>query len=115
MCAATTNQRLRAALAHARLGCSVLPVYWAVGGRCACGKPECGSPAKHPIPALVPRGVKQATASSVVIRAWWWHSPWANPAIATGEASGLIVLDVDGDKRGFNALAELERVHGSLP
>ena len=63
------NPQLQGALAHARHERVVLPVYWANGGRCACGRPDCHSPAKHPIPELVPRGVKQATTSRVVIRA----------------------------------------------
>jgi hypothetical protein len=109
------NPRLQAALAQARRGRSVLPVYWAIDGRCACARPDCGSPAKHPIPALAPRGVKHATTSDVVIRAWWWHSPLANPAIATGDVSGITILDVDGDKGGFTSLASLERTHGPLP
>ena len=90
----TANPRLQAALAHARHGRAVLPVYWTRGGRCACRHPDCPSPAKHPIPELVPRGVKQATTSRVVIHAWWAHAPRANPALATGEASGVVVLDV---------------------
>src|SRR2546430_834394 len=67
----STNPRLQAALAHARHRQAVLPVYWATGGRCACGRAECHSPAKHPIPELVPRGVRHATTSRFVIRAWW--------------------------------------------
>jgi hypothetical protein len=111
----TPNPRLQSALAHARRGRSILPVYWAADGRCACRRPDCASPAKHPIAALAPRGVKQATTSDVVIRAWWSHSPLANPAIATGESSRLTVLDVDGDKGGFDSLALLERIRGPLP
>src|SRR5579859_4516450 len=110
-----SNLRLQAALAHARHGRAVLPVYWTAGGRCACGRPDCHSPAKHPIPELVPRGVKQATTSRVVIRAWWAHAPLANPALATGEASGVVVIDVDGDHGGFDALRQLDQVHGPLP
>src|SRR5437763_1109869 len=67
----TPNPRLQSALAHARHGRSVLPVFWARDGRCGCGAADCASPAKHPIPALAPRGVKHATTSAVVIRAWW--------------------------------------------
>ena len=111
----TQNLRLQAALVHARHGRAVLPVYWSTGGRCACGRPDCNSPAKHPIPELVPRGVKHATTSRVVIRAWWAHAPLANPALATGENSGVVVLDVDGDHAGFDSLRELERNHGPLP
>ncbi len=111
----TQNPRLQAALVHARRGHAVLPVYWFRDGRCGCGRIECGSPGKHPVPVLVPRGVKNATTSVVVIRAWWAYAPRANPAIATGETSGVIVLDVDGDRGGFAALTELEGQHGPLP
>src|SRR2546425_10975303 len=109
------NPRLQAALAHARQGRAVLPVYWTNGGRCACGRPDCHSPAKHPIPELVPRGVKHATTSRVVIRAWWAYAPLANPALATGEASGMFVLDVDGGHGGFESMRQLEQEHGPLP
>ena len=44
----------------------MLPVFWARDGRCGCGAADCASPAKHPIPALAPRGVKHATTSAVV-------------------------------------------------
>src|SRR5579859_1089916 len=109
------NPRLQAALAHARHGRAVLPVFWSTGGRCACGRPDCPSPAKHPIPELAPRGVKHATTSRVVIRAWWAHAPLANPALATGEASGVVVLDIDGDHAGFDSLRQLEHQNGPLP
>src|SRR3954454_17704711 len=109
------NPRLLAALSHARHGRSVLPVFWTIGGLCACGNRSCSSPAKHPISSLAPRGVKHATTSLVVIHAWWEHAPLANPAIATGEISRLTVLDIDGDKGGYDTVAELERTHTSLP
>jgi bifunctional DNA primase/polymerase-like protein len=110
-----SNSKLAAALAHARHGRAVLPVYWTTSGRCACGRADCHSPAKHPIPELVPRGAKQATTSRVVIRAWWTHAPLANPALATGDVSGVVVIDVDGDHGGFDSLRNLEREHGPLP
>src|ERR1700682_162607 len=110
-----SNPKLAAALAHARHGRAVLPVYWTAGGRCALGRADCHSPAKHPIPELVPRGVKQATTSRVVISAWWAHAPLANPALATGETSGVVVIDVDGDHGGLDALRQLEQDHGPLP
>src|SRR5260370_38948534 len=109
------NPRLQAALAHARRGRAVLPGYWANGSRCACGRADCPSPAKHPIPELVPRGVKHATTSRVVIRAWWAHAPLANPALATGEASGVGVLAIDGDHAVFTSLRELEHIYGEIP
>jgi len=109
------NPKLAAALAHARHGRAVLAVYWTTHGRCACGRADCHSPAKHPIPELVPHGVKHATTSSVVIRAWWAHAPHANPALATGKASGVVVIDVDADHGGFDSLHHLEEHNGALP
>src|SRR4051812_21902107 len=109
------NPRLQAALTHARHGRSVLPVFWAMDGRCGCGNADCASPAKHPIPSLAPRGVKHATTSSIVINAWWSHAPLANPALATGDVSQITVLDVDGDKHGYDSLEQLQRKHGPLP
>jgi hypothetical protein len=110
----TDNPRFRSALAHALHRRPVLPVYWATGGRCACGLADCPSPAKHPISHLVPNGVRHATTSLVVIRAWWANAPLANPALAIGEPSGIVVLDVDGDE-GRASLDELEHELGALP
>src|SRR5947209_17283932 len=112
---ATTNLRLQSAIAHARWGRPVLPVYWPNGPHCGCGKSDCRSPAKHPIPHLVPRGVKHATTSLIVIRAWWSAAPRANPALATGVDSGLTVVDIDGDRGGYDALRDLERQYAMLP
>ena len=111
----SSNPRLLGALAHARLGRSVLPAHSAFAGQCTCRRADCPSSGKHPISILAPRGVKHATTSVVVIRAWWWHSPWANPAIATGDVSGITVLDVDGDKGGYESLVKLEADNGPLP
>jgi len=90
---------------------SLLGEEWPLRVRC----PDYPSPAKHPIPALAPRGVKHATTSTVTIRAWWTHAPLANPAFATGDVSRITVLDVDGDKGGFDSLKRLEAEHGKLP
>jgi Bifunctional DNA primase/polymerase, N-terminal len=113
--ASSLNIRLQSALALARRGRPILPVYWSNGQQCGCGKSDCRSPAKHPIPYLAPRGVKHATTSLVVIRAWWSAAPRANPALATGVDSGLTVLDIDGDKGGYAALLNLEEANGPLP
>jgi hypothetical protein len=39
----------------------------------------------------------------------------ANPALATGEPSGIVALDVDGDHGGFDALLQLEQHNAPLP
>ncbi len=112
--AAPPNPRLQAALAHARRGRPVFPVYWPARGHCGCGDAECSSPAKHPIGELAPHGSKNATTSAPVLRAFWQHSPLANVGMATGIASGVTVLDVDGDKGGYETLARLEGEHSQI-
>jgi len=60
------------------------------------------------------RGFYDATTDAEKIRRWWHESPDANVAIPTGEASGLLVLDVDPEKGGREALAALEAAHGQI-
>jgi putative DNA primase/helicase len=65
----------------------------------------------------------EATIDSTVIIQWWSKWPNANIGIATGEKSGIFVLDVDGPKHGTNeakgidgneSLMELLEDHGGL-
>jgi hypothetical protein len=59
-------------------------------------------------------GLKDATTDLGVIQAWWAQQPDSNIAIATGPASGIFVVDVDGlDAEA--ALRRLEAEHGALP
>jgi hypothetical protein len=53
-----------------------------------------------------------ATTDPEQIKAWWARWPNANVGIPTGERSGLLVLDVDLDKGGFESL---EALTSSLP
>ncbi|MFE6623255.1 bifunctional DNA primase/polymerase [Streptomyces sp. NPDC057740] len=58
-----------------------------------------------------------ATTDTGIIGRWWTERPNANVCVATGQASGVWVLDVD-DKDGAGGsatLAALERAHGDLP
>jgi hypothetical protein len=64
---------------------------------------------------LTPHGVHDATTAADTIAAWWRRWPTAGVAIATGAASGLVVLDVDARHGGDDTLADLERAHGRLP
>jgi len=67
----------------------------------------------------------EATIDAAVIAQWWSKWPNANIGIATGEKSGIFVLDVDGPKHGTNlakgidgneSLKELLDDHGgSIP
>ena len=53
-------------------------------------------------------GLKDATTDPDIIRAWWRQQPDNNIAIATGPASGIFVVDVDG----LDAEATLRRLRG---
>jgi Bifunctional DNA primase/polymerase, N-terminal/Primase C terminal 1 (PriCT-1) len=87
---------IRTALALARKGLRVLP---------------CVPRGKRP---ATTNGLKDATTDPAQIRAWWRHEPALNVAIATGVASGVFVVDVDG-LDGELALRRLEAEHGALP
>lgn len=63
---------------------------------------------------LTEHGCLDATTDLDQIRAWWQRWPDANVGIATGEPSGVWVLDVDGAE-GEAALLELQANHGILP
>jgi len=130
---APTAPMVDLALEHAAHGWPVFPCWWPLpDSRCACGKSTCGNVGKHPIGKLAPHGLNDATTDRETIRRWWKAYPLANIGIATGPtartvffpkdktertcyASGFIVIDIDPDKGGSDALAELERQHGALP
>lgn len=46
---------------------------------------------------LTKNGFKDASNDKEEIKAWWKKYPKANIGIATGEISGLLVVDIDGD------------------
>src|SRR5688572_8635175 len=71
------------ALAYAKRGWRIFPVWYMKDGRCACGKKDCRK-AKHPIGTLAPNGFKDATTDADVIRRWWSAHPDANIGIPTG-------------------------------
>lgn len=60
------------------------------------------------------RGCLDATTDENQIKAWWKEYPKASVGMATGEASGLWVLDVDLPD-GPGTLDKLEQEHGALP
>ena len=109
--------RVEWALALAEQGFAVLPVWWPDPDSptgCACGKPDCDRPAKHPIPS---QGVKQATKEPTRIKSWYAEHPEANVAMATGAISGVICIDVDtgGDKEGDVSITVACAGHGGVP
>jgi len=87
---------LRTALALAKKGMHVFPC-----------RPKQKEPATE-------HGCKDATVDADIIAQWWREQPDANLAVATGAASNVFVLDIDG----FDAEIELRRLekdHGTLP
>lgn len=105
------------ALAYARLGWNVLPV-WSVDdhGQCRCGRPnhEKGHKAgKHPQSDLVPHGHHDATTDEATIRDWWATDPDAGIGIELS-TSGLLALDIDPQNGGDESLRALEAEHGVL-
>ena len=108
-----SNVAFEAALIFARKGIPILALNYPVPVgevlRCSCAKPNCSSPAKHP---LTPHGVHDATANPDTLSDWWKRYPEANEGIATGRCSGLIAVDVDPRNGGDDTLRHLEREHG---
>jgi RecA-family ATPase len=64
---------------------------------------------------LTANGLLDATTDEQQLAKWWKVNPQANLAVATGEASGLVVIDIDPDKGGWESLLELEEKHGRPP
>ena len=118
-----------AALAYASHGIPVLPLHHPVAhldsarpapaGRpldaprwwsaCSCGDQTCPQFAKHPLSALVPHGVNDATTNRARVLAWWTSHPRANIGLATGHR--FDVLDVDGPA-GAHTIGAFAAEHG---
>jgi len=69
--------------------------------------------ARDKIP-VTKHGFKDASTDPKQVTAWWEGWPEQNIGIATGEASGIWVLDVDGED-GEASLKRLTDTHGALP
>jgi len=65
------------------------------------------------VPAT-PHGCLDATVDPTVIRQWWKQEPDYNVAVATGTASAVFAIDVDGLDAEVE-LRKLEADHGKLP
>jgi hypothetical protein len=104
------------ALRYAERGWKVFPVHCISGGRCTCGRAvddkDGHSPGKHP---RTKHGLKDASDDPAVITRWWSKWPDANVGIATGEASGFVVIDIDPRNGGDTSLKALIAEHGDLP
>ncbi len=73
-----TTSRLTSALHYQAIGWSIIPVN------------------KNKIPYLKTwREFQKRKPTEQELRSWWSKWPGANPAVVTGEISGLVVLDID--------------------
>ncbi len=94
------------ALDYAKHGWAVLPLYSINAARthCTCGntiESEKCSAGKHP---RTKHGFQDATTDPEEIRRWWEQWPDANIGLATGEPSGVWVLDIDPRNGGDETL-----------
>ncbi|MHB8954084.1 MAG: bifunctional DNA primase/polymerase [Pirellulaceae bacterium] len=103
----TIPRNLETALRYARGGYAVLRVHGVYDdGTCRCRKGrECAAPGKHPVGR---KGVNEATTDEAVIRRWFATQRDYNLAIATGNASGIVAVDVDPRNGGIQSLAQLK-------
>ncbi len=96
-------------------GFAVFPCHGInASGQCTCGKVDCPNAGKHPYTA---HGLKDATRDIVQAERLWAGRDDLNIAIATGEPSGIFIIDVDNRDgvSGDASLMELEMMNGKLP
>jgi putative DNA primase/helicase len=116
------NTRLDYALAYARKGWPVVPVWnlVPVPGRsdgalmCACGNPECEHPGKHPITKLAPKGLHSASKDERVLTDWYTSFPAANIGIPMGEVSGVVAIDLDTRNDGHRTWESVLETTGEM-
>ncbi|MDQ0221364.1 bifunctional DNA primase/polymerase [Peribacillus cavernae] len=113
MCNYRVSPNGKVALAYAsKLNWSVFPLHTPKGKLCSCYNPNCKSTGKHP---RTKNGLKSASTNLDVINGWWKKWPDANIAIATGQQSGFVVLDIDPRHGGEDSLNLLINQYGPLP
>jgi O-acetyl-ADP-ribose deacetylase (regulator of RNase III) len=106
-----------AAVGYAHRGIPVLPLHYPVQRprpgqatvSCSCRAPDCGQIGKHPLAALVPQGVNDASSDPAVVAGWWRRFPQANVGLATGVIFDAV--DADGPD-GAAALRAFAADHG---
>jgi RNA-directed DNA polymerase len=89
-------------------GWQLIPCHEIRQGICSCGKSDCKSPGKHP---CVRHGVYDATSDYNELLPWLEKG--CNVGIATGFASGIVVLDIDVHKGGHESFQRLFKFIGA--
>jgi len=109
---AEPTRLIDSALNYAAQGIAIFPLHNPLpNGSCSCGKNECTSIGKHP---RTVNGLKAATIDPEQVQQWWTNWPDANIGVATGEVSGLMVIDVD-KAEGEESLQRMTEKYGPLP
>ena len=80
-------------------------------GFCTCGNTNCTNAGKHP---ASPNGRTDATKDMKRLGELWDKRINLNGGIATGNESGIFVIDIDGDD-GIASFNELTEQHGNFP
>lgn len=108
-----TMDTLKSALAYVdKMDWAVFPLNSIKDGQCTCSNKECKSPVKHP---RLAGGFKVPTTDKCKINKWWSKWPYSNIGLATGEITGIIVMDIDPRNGGNESYDELISKHGALP
>lgn len=93
------------ALGYYDLGLAVIPLYNIVDGACTCRDgADCTRPGKHP--RIAWKRHQRRRLPRAQVEQYWERWPNANIGIVTGAASGVVVLDLDGEE----GVASLEQV-----
>lgn len=104
---------LRWAKDYVHAGYYIFPVHTVDDtSACSCGTTACKDAGKHP---RVQRGLKEASRDMDKIEEWFGvNAPESNIGIATGEISGITVIDIDigPGKFGAESWAEAIKDHG---
>ncbi|MBA8886133.1 hypothetical protein FHW12_000324 [Dokdonella fugitiva] len=122
------------ALAYAARGWAVVPLYWVdERGECGCGLAHDGQTAhrradgtefvlspnsrgKHPHSLFAPHGALSASKDAATLRRWFATEPRLNIGVATGEISGIVVVDIDPRDGGDTTWADfVDRNGGQMP
>ena len=104
------KNKLDLAIQYAERGWRVIQSHIVTRGVCSCGD-ACPSPGKHPIEKNWPR---LASADVDAIRRAWLAKSWPNVGIVAGQASDLLILDVDPRNGGDETLKGWLAIH-ALP
>lgn len=86
-------------------GYGVIPLWGTTtGGECECGRASCSSKGKHPNPRYAPNGLNSAITDWRKAKEIIKKLPGANWGLAT---DGLVVIDVDAGRDGFETIEAL--------